>query len=500
MSNLAFAFYDQTANAEPLPQFIKKTLPVLIKKAQANVYQLPLPFNRINLDYSLFLAPKPFMVHRDWISCTLPLVNELLEQYKVYRESKPSAKKKRFNRKRYGDAFSMLLANLYHAYANEHQVLIPRMTAHYHDLDSNPERLSNKVISAIADFMAERFLITLVIGSEGILVGGSSTWAIPDPSLIAKLQKNDARIRLHAKSDLIILRDENKKRVQLPQSKQAKLLIANRLQPVTAHNLRWLEHTATLDGYPLITDLKRVFNKSKILELGGRFYGHYQQIPSAHRDRILIDGEPTLELDYKAHHIRILYAREGIELDGDPYQVEGLDRQTAKVTLLTLLNSEDLNRFKANVTKSGCHDLKVKAANYERERTIFDMRRAKGLKATAPAKPKALQGFIDGVATGIKGEQVLSALLARHSAIRHHIGQPDIGLRLQFTDSQIMARALQLLDDVPVLPVHDSIRCRTGDAGRVYAAMGQAYSEVTGQPAIIELKRPIAGTVKALGE
>lgn len=489
MSNLAFDFYHRESFTEWVPQ-LKKPIVAPIKKAQANVYQLPLPFNRINLDYSLFLAPNPFMVHRDWVSNTLPVVNDLLDQYKVYRESKPSDKKQRFNRRRYGAAFSMLLANLYHAYANQYQVLIPRVTAHRQDLDSNPERLSNKVISGIADFMADQFLITLVIGSEGFITGGSSTWAIPDPSLIAILQKNETRIRLHAKSDLIILRDENKKRVPLPQSKQAKLLTASRMQPVTSHNARWLEHTAMLDGYPLIIDLKRVFNKSKLLDLGGRFYGHYQQLPSAQRDRILIDGEPTLELDYKAHHIRILYARAGIDLDGDPYEVEGLDRQTAKVTLLTLLNSEDLRSFKANVTKSGNLDLKVKAATYYRLRSNYDACRAKGLRANEPTKPKWLEGFIDGVKTGTNGGDVLAALLSRHNAIRRYIGQPDIGLMLQYTDSQIMARALQLLNDVPVLPVHDSIRCRIGDTGRVYAAMGQAYSEVTGQPAMIELKRP----------
>ena len=489
MSNLSFDFYHREAFTEFVPQ-LKKPFAAPIKKAQSNVYQLPLPFNRINLDYSLFLAPNPFKVHRDWISNTLPVVNDLLDQYKVYRESKPSAKKQRFNRRRYGAAFSMLLANLYHAYANQYQVLIPRVTAHYQDLDSNPERLSNKVISGIADFMAEQFLITLVIGSEGFITGGSSTWAIPDPVLIAMLQKCEARIRLHAKSDLIILRDENDKRVPLPQSKQAKLLTASRMQPVIDHNARWLEHTAMLDGYPLIVDLKRIFNKSKVLDLGGRFYGHYQQIPFAQRDRILIDGEPTLELDYKALHIRILYAWAGIDLDGDPYEVEDLDRQTSKMTLLKLLNSEDMSRFKGNVTRSGNLDLKVKAATYYRLRSNYDACRAKGLRANKPIKPEWLKGFIDGVKTGTKGGDVLAALLSRHSAIRRYIGTPNIGLRLQYVDSQIMALALQLLDGVPVLPVHDSIRCRIGDAGRVYAAMAQAYSEVTGQPAMIELKHP----------
>ena len=49
-----------------------------------------------------------------------------------------------------------------------------------------------------------------------------------------------------------------------------------------------------------------------------------------------------------------------------------------------------------------------------------------------------------------------------------------------------MAQALTKLAGVPVLPVHDSIRCRRDDSKKVLAAMHSAYREVMGFRITIE--------------
>lgn len=459
-----------------------------------NVYQLSLPLNVINLDKQLCLVPNPHHVRHDWFVENSEgghrfLVDELVERFRIYRQKviKDNSNNTRFHRARYRAVFSMLLANLWHAYVHDSQLIIKRETAHKADLDSNPERISNKLVAAAAEFLADLQLITYAYGSEGIVTGGSASWAAADFKLVALLQKEQARIRLHERADLVILRDADGKNKPLPKDKNLAKLIRDLEASVANHNRVWLDHYATLDGGSLIIDLKRVFNKT--LYLNGRFYGSFQNIPSADRQRILIDGERTVELDFKSMHFAILYAWEGIQLTDDPYQLEGVDRNTAKAAALRLLNSENLAGFKASITASGNPTTKAAAERYARELAIHDIRKAKGLHSKAPRKPPSLESFIKGIATGTRGEDVLQAILERHRPIARHIGDKDIGLRLQHTDALIMAGALSRLQGIPVLPVHDSIRCRVSDSGAVMNAMQAAYREVTGFDARIELKQ-----------
>jgi hypothetical protein len=93
--------------------------------------------------------------------------------------------------------------------------------------------------------------------------------------------------------------------------------------------------------------VRRVFNNGSF-EQGGRFYGGWwQATPSAARTRITINGNPTVECDYSAQHIHILYGLEGInyferfDVGDDSYALpgyEGVDRHILKLVLLISLN------------------------------------------------------------------------------------------------------------------------------------------------------------------
>ena len=80
-------------------------------------------------------------------------------------------------------------------------------------------------------------------------------------------------------------------------------------------------------------------------ERGGRFYGAWWQgVPSSLRPHILIDDEPTVEVDFKGHHIALLYSIAGInyfadDVNSDPYKVEGWPRKDVKLLLQIVLNS-----------------------------------------------------------------------------------------------------------------------------------------------------------------
>src|SRR5262249_43582882 len=61
--------------------------------------------------------------------------------------------------------------------------------------------------------------------------------------------------------------------------------------------------------------LHRVFHRGDFAN-GGRFYGgHWQNIPkSGGRDQLMINGQPTTEVDYRGLHIRLLYQEVGKEM------------------------------------------------------------------------------------------------------------------------------------------------------------------------------------------
>ena len=67
--------------------------------------------------------------------------------------------------------------------------------------------------------------------------------------------------------------------------------------------------------------LHRVFNR-KSFQYGGRAYGAlHQNLPKNMRPFIHINGEKTVEIDYSAYHIRMLYNKKDIDYTDDPYSV-----------------------------------------------------------------------------------------------------------------------------------------------------------------------------------
>nr|CBX28423.1 hypothetical protein N47_G37470 [uncultured Desulfobacterium sp.] len=89
--------------------------------------------------------------------------------------------------------------------------------------------------------------------------------------------------------------------------------------------------------------LYRVFNR-KSFEKGGRAFGAtYQRLPKHMRKGIFINNEPTVEIDYSAYHIRMLYHLNGIDYTEDPYIVCGGEkyRKAFKCASLVIINAKN---------------------------------------------------------------------------------------------------------------------------------------------------------------
>lgn len=178
----------------------------------------------------------------------------------------------------------------------------------------------------------------------------------------------------------------------------------------------------------------RVFNNGSFKE-GGRFYGAWWiGCPSIIRKYITINGEPTIELDYSAIHINLLYALKGVNyasLNTDAYELkpDDPDRDLNKLILLTAYNAPSPTATAKAVFKSTRDDGTKHIFNLSKHKQVTDK---------------------------------LDRLKEKHPLVADMIAH-DKGRMLQYHDSQVMERLIESMTalNIPILTVHDSIICQS---------------------------------------
>jgi hypothetical protein len=180
--------------------------------------------------------------------------------------------------------------------------------------------------------------------------------------------------------------------------------------------------------------LNRIFHRGDF-NLGGRFYGgHWQNIGDRHR--LDINGQPTIEVDYVAIHVHLLYQEIGKPAPADPYDLDGWPRKHAKLALLIGINAR---------------------TRLDAVRALADALRLDGCVCYPFAAAKAL----------------LQAIKGKHPDIAHAFGS-DAGVRLMRRDSdlaeQIMLEMVRTTGIVP-LPVHDSFIVPSAHEGKLREIM-----------------------------
>lgn len=193
---------------------------------------------------------------------------------------------------------------------------------------------------------------------------------------------------------------------------------------------------------PAVADLTRrrlyrVFNHGSF-DLGGRFYGGWwQNVPSRYRPYITINWYATRELDFSNMQPAMLYAREGLELEGDAYAIEGIDpryRKLVKTTLMKLINARPEQRI-------------------------------------SPPRKGALPLSMDW-------NEWQQAVIERHAPIARYL-RSGIGLELQRMDSDIAEQVMHsmMTRNILVLPIHDSFIVRSGFYRLLKEEMRKAYKQ-----------------------
>ena len=188
-------------------------------------------------------------------------------------------------------------------------------------------------------------------------------------------------------------------------------------------------------------------------EHGGRFYGGIENMPSGLRSKITIGGQSTVELDYSAYQLRMLYHMKGHQYTKDAYAVARGYREELrpiyKIIALAALNAEN---------EQAC--LKGIRNELRKDTTYTDM---------------------IGRITDARIRPLLTNWVNAHAPISEYM-YSGIGLELQRTDSDIANCVLKKFRErgVLVLAVHDSFVIEAAREKELKRVMRSCYRDKFG--------------------
>lgn len=192
--------------------------------------------------------------------------------------------------------------------------------------------------------------------------------------------------------------------------------------------------------------------------IAGRLYGHcVQTLPAAIRPFLQINGQPTIEADYRAMQLVLLYAEAGIPLPkGDPYLIP--DRRLPRL-------SDEAEEDQALGRRLMKTVLQMSVGNVTRQQTIA-----------------AISGHLNSktsLSPGLAGLLYEIFWSAHHPVCPHTDGSEPAWGKLQHIDSMVALRVLRILYDqgIYAIPIHDSFIVQSKHVDALTSAMRQAWRE-----------------------
>lgn len=199
--------------------------------------------------------------------------------------------------------------------------------------------------------------------------------------------------------------------------------------------------------------IKRVFNNGS-WKHGGRFYGGWwQYIERDIRKDIMINGKPTIEIDYKAMHIALLFSEIGYRHEYDPY--------TLDVAVFPKWNDVD--------QRQAIKELVLMALNASSKSKAFRAFRADQPKGH-PFKRLSDEQL----------EKLLNAFVTKYPELAIYLCSGK-GLELMYRDSCIAEYVIDHFTrrDIPILCMHDSFIISFDRVLELRAVMTKAGSKIS---------------------
>ena len=296
---------------------------------------------------------------------------------------------------------------------------------------------------------------------------------LDDVNVVLKDKKNVPPVE-----NVIRIRDENKN------------YVTKRLGEYQQHLCKLLKEYNHLSksfilescGKEFDIQVAKVYNQSSF-QKGGRTYvigGGSEVLESEIRSSLTVDGEKTVECDYKSLHARLVATIVGthIPLDHDPYQLtlDGYDKQVLRKICKLLV----LCMFNAGSKQSA-----ISAVNKEINETSYVDENGNDI-------PIREYWFKEGLAPKYLELKYIADLLLDHNPYMKGHAFTGCGMDLQNLDSRMMDIVVDYFTNNGefCLPVHDSIVVRESLKDQAIDVMYEAYLQVMGNNdnCIVEVK------------
>lgn len=258
--------------------------------------------------------------------------------------------------------------------------------------------------------------------------------------------------------------------------------VCNKTIPIINKYKEVLEgHQPSFNGYPLgDINLHRVLKENE--GVGSRFFdnGSYQGKPKDIRGLLYFKNEHTVSLDFKAIHPAILMYYEGVSLkDHNPYpSIEDIkvDKKAVR-QFKEYYNLEKYDPVRNIVKKLFLSLINASSVNGAVGSCYEELNKDNLKKGTYREHTMKYVGL-----PSINLYEVAQVILEHNKCIKKYLGVGK-GNELQYLDSQIIERCLDILSDenIPCIPVHDAITCRVKDKARVTQVMEESFLLLVGE-------------------
>lgn len=398
-----------------------------------------------------------------------PLVVGVREEY--WSENK----KPRSGHSATDQVISCLMINLTHSLAfGRREVCVPMRACVYttpliYDGVEVGRKVSYRGMVRVLEWLADTGRIDLIKG--GVLSWGvEGSKFVPKDTEMSRLVMSDYLVekvspyaekkRLYLAPSVIELRGPDGRPIPTELGEyqnEAKAMLES-------YNLLSRSCDISVDGQRYDIQLKKVYNGDwdsggRIYIYGGaRLYSDF--LRRDNRSRILVNGSPTVELDYKSLHLSILYEQHKVKMPKsfDPYEirVDGFSRKGArymgKLSSLIIIN--------AGVGRRALSGLQTAVTG---DKMFYKLRDSGDI----PDK--------------FKYRDVFNAVVDCNPILNLYKDKP-VGLRLQNTDSRMMDRVLKQFQELgkTAIPIHDGIVVEKGLQGFTEQCMMDAYGAVLG--------------------
>lgn len=298
---------------------------------------------------------------------------------------------------------------------------------------------------------------------------GLASLFLVTPLLTSWLETNQHAlrvVRLPSHEELLILKDGDAESAKLceysddisTQAMRERIARTNKLR----NKFTWTYHQMASDGTywdgmdrtliePVELECRRIFSRGSF-DIGGRFYCAAQLYRSDERTTIQIDGEATLEIDYKSHHPNMMYHYLKLEAPEDCYSVPR-------------------------------HELPTSVAELPETKRRNLLKKVFMCCANAKSQEAATLALTGGRwSLSYKDASVtLKAYERQHEAISE-LFYKSAWEWLQALDSRLTDSIMSVMagNGIPVLPIHDSYLVRTRDAETLRNVMFDVYKAELG--------------------